>query len=429
MNYAQTISYLYQQLPVFHRIGPAAYKPDLGNIEMLCRLLGQPQLKFKSVHIAGTNGKGSVSHMLASVLQSAGYKTGLHTSPHLKDYRERFRINGKMIGKREVVRFLAAHSADFERIKPSFFEMSVALAFDYFACQQVDIAVIETGLGGRLDSTNVILPEVSVITNIGWDHMMLLGDSLEKIAGEKAGIIKPNIPVVIGETHPDTREVFCVRAKSVNAPIAFADQHYSIQKTKSGEIAGAEYRISRQGEVVYEKLFCPLNGNYQQRNLITVMKTVDVLKSQGYRISVQNVRDGIAQVVRQTGLKGRWQVLGRNPLTIADVGHNKDGLTWVLNQIAGTPHKNLHFVFGMVNDKDIDSVLAMLPQSATWYFCKPDIPRGLDVSVLTEMANVFGLKGKAYGSVKEALKAARSKAGKEDLVFVGGSTFVVAEVV
>lgn len=429
MNYTQTIAYLYQQLPVFHRIGPAAYKPDLGNIEALCQLLGQPHLKFKSVHIAGTNGKGSVSHMLASILQSAGYKAGLHTSPHLKDYRERFRINGRMIGKREVIRFVTSHKAAFERIKPSFFEMSVALAFDYFARQQVDIAVIETGMGGRLDSTNVIMPEVSVITNIGWDHMTFLGDTLAKIAVEKAGIIKPNTPAVVGESHPDTHEVFTGKAKSVNAPLTFADQHYRVQKVRSGNFLGSEYSVSASGMVVHDKLLCPLNGNYQQHNLITVLRTIDVLKSKGYNISNQIIRDGIAKVVKQTGFRGRWQVLGRNPLTIADVGHNKDGLTWVLNQITETPHRHLHFVFGMVNDKDIDAVLDMLPRSATYYFCKPDIPRGLSVQVLTEKADIARLNGQAYGSVKEALAAARKQAGKDDLVFVGGSTFVVAEVV
>jgi dihydrofolate synthase / folylpolyglutamate synthase len=429
MNYRQTIQYLYDQLPVFHRIGPAAYKPDMGNIEALCEMLGQPHQKFRSIHIAGTNGKGSVSHLLASILQSAGYKTGLHTSPHLKDYRERFRINGKMMLKSEVIDFVKKWKKEFEVLKPSFFEMSVALAFDHFSKHEVDIAVIETGMGGRLDSTNILMPEVSVITNIGWDHMMFLGDTLEKIAKEKAGIIKRGIPVVVGETLPETRKVFLDRACCKKAPLFFTRENLSIEKTGQDKNSGSYYRIHENGELLFDNLYCPLGGDYQQHNILTTLKVKDVLREKGFEISKQNVSQGISGVIKQTGLKGRWQVLGRNPLTIADIGHNKDGLAQVLNQIKSTPHEHLHFVLGMVNDKDIEGILEMLPKAATYYFCRPDIPRGLDAQVLATKAKQVGLTGFHYNSVAQAYDEARKSAGKNDLVFVGGSTFVVAEIV
>jgi dihydrofolate synthase / folylpolyglutamate synthase len=429
MNYRQTIQYLYDQLPVFHRIGPAAYKPDMGNIEALCQMLGQPHQKFRSIHIAGTNGKGSVSHLLASILQSAGYKTGLHTSPHLKDYRERFRINGKLMLKSEVIDFVKKWRNEFATLKPSFFEMSVALAFDHFSKHEVDIAVIETGMGGRLDSTNILLPEVSVITNIGWDHMMFLGDTLEKIAKEKAGIIKRGIPVVLGETLPETRKVFLDRACCKKAPLYFATENLSIEKTGQDKNSGSYYRINKNGELLFDHLNCPLGGDYQQHNILTVLKTVDVLNNKGYTISDQHIYQGISDVVKQTGLKGRWQVLGRKPLTIADIGHNKDGLAQVLSQIKSTPHEHLHFVLGMVNDKDIEGILAMLPKAATYYFCRPDIPRGLDAEVLAKKAKQAGLNGTNYNSVAQAYHEARKSAGRNDLVFVGGSTFVVAEII
>lgn len=429
MNYRQTIQYLYDQLPVFHRIGPAAYKPDMGNIEALCEMLGQPQKKFHSIHIAGTNGKGSVSHLLASILQSAGYKTGLHTSPHLKDYRERFRINGKMMLKSEVVDFVKKWKNEFETLRPSFFEMSVALAFDHFSKHKVDIAIIETGMGGRLDSTNILMPEVSVITNIGWDHMMFLGDTLEKIATEKAGIIKGGIPAVVGETLPETKKVFIDRACFLKAPLYFAEENLTIEKTGQDKNYGAYYKVCENEELLFDKLFCPLGGDYQQHNILTVLKTVDVLKHKGYAISDQHIHQGLSDVVKQTGLKGRWQVLGRKPLTIADIGHNKDGLTQVLSQIKYTPHDHLHFVLGMVNDKDIDGILQMLPKAATYYFCRADIPRGLDAGVLATKANHADLKGIHYKSVAQAFDEARKSAGNNDLVFVGGSTFVVAEIV
>lgn len=429
MDYRQTIQFLYDQLPVFHRIGPAAYKPDMGNIEALCSMLGEPQKKFRSIHIAGTNGKGSVSHLLASVLQSAGYKTGLHTSPHLKDYRERFRINGKMILKSDVIDFVKIWKKEFESLKPSFFEMSVALAFDYFSKKQVEIAVIETGMGGRLDSTNILTPEVSVITNIGWDHMMFLGNTLEKIAQEKAGIIKPGIPVVIGETHPETESVFISKARASASPFYFADQGLRIEKAKSALTSGSHFNVYRGEEIIHDHLYCPLGGDYQLPNIVTVLKAVDVLRNQNFHIPPGAVTSGIANVVQDTGLKGRWQVLGRNPLIIADVGHNKDGIRFVIDQINKLRFRKLHFVLGMVNDKDVVSILEMLPASASYYFCKPDIPRGLDASLLATEAVKTGLCGEIFASVGKAFLAAKDNAGKDDLIFIGGSTFVVAEVV
>ncbi len=428
MNYRQTMAYLYEQLPVFHRTGPAAYKPDIGNIAVLCELLKQPHQKFQSIHIAGTNGKGSVSHMLASILQSAGYTTGLHTSPHLKDYRERFRINGKMIPKSEVVDFIVKWKKEFKAILPSFFEISVALAFDHFSRNKVDIAVIETGMGGRLDSTNILTPRLSVITNIGWDHMAFLGNTLAAIAGEKAGIIKPGIPVVIGETHPETQSVFLEKARSMQASVSFADQNIYINKTGHSRNLGVYYKIFNQQGLLFQRLFCPLGGDYQRHNILTVLKTVEILNELGFHISKTHIRDGISGVVRQTGLKGRWQILGRKPMTIADVGHNKDGLNSVLKQILEIPHQRFHFVLGMVNDKDIDTIIRLLPQHAIYYFCKPDIPRGLDEFILTEKAKQAGLSGSSFSSVSKAYEAARQDAAENDLVFIGGSTFVVAEI-
>jgi dihydrofolate synthase / folylpolyglutamate synthase len=429
MNYRQTIQYLYDQLPVFHRIGPAAYKPDMGNIKALCEILGQPHKKFRSIHIAGTNGKGSVSHLLASILQSAGYKTGLHTSPHLKDYRERFRINGKMMLKSQVIDFVKTWKKVFEGLHPSFFEMSVALAFDHFARNQVDIAIIETGMGGRLDSTNILTPEISVITNIGWDHMNFLGATLEEIAGEKAGIIKPGVPVIIGEALPETRPVFVDCAHSLKAPVHFAEEEYQIERTSQLPNAGSYYIIHKKGKLLFDHLYCPLSGDYQQHNLITALRVTDVLSQQGFVISNQHIRQGISGVIRQTGLKGRWQILAKNPLSIADIGHNKNGISYIVKQISRTPHNHLHLVLGMVNDKDIDGILALLPASATYYFCRPDIPRGLDVHILAAKAKQRGLIGNVYKSVSEAFAQARKNAEKNDLVFAGGSTFVVAELV
>ena len=411
MNYQQTLDYLYSQLPIYQRIGKAAYKADLNNTIAICKLLDNPQNDFKSIHIAGTNGKGSTAHILASILQSSGLKNGLYTSPNLKDFRERIRINGEMITKDKVCEFVERYKTDFEKIKPSFFEMTVALAFDYFAGQEVDVAVIETGLGGRLDSTNIITPVLSVITNIGIDHTEFLGNTLEKIAGEKAGIIKQNVPVVIGETQEEIKHVFIAKANEVNAEICFADK----------EVEKFEFRNSN-----FET---DLLGNYQRKNIITALKCIDVLKQPGFSIEDEHIQAGLKNVVKNTDLLGRWQVLSQSPLTICDAAHNVEGLVEILPQIRSTPHEVLHFVLGMVKDKDIDPMLKLLPENAVYYFCKADIPRGLDQNELREKAKKHNLSGKSYPSVKESLKNAKSNAEKEDLIFVGGSSFVVAEVV
>jgi len=426
MTYQQTIDYLYAQLPMFTRVGVSAFKANLDNTIALCRLLDNPQRRFKSIHIAGTNGKGSTSHMLAAILQTAGYKTGLYTSPHLKDFRERIRVNGQMIGKHAVVDFVAAHKRDFEQIQPSFFEMTVALAFDHFAHEQVDIAVIETGLGGRLDSTNIITPLLSVITNIGWDHMNLLGDTLPKIAGEKAGIIKPGIPVVIGERQDEVAQVFIDKAREEHAPMVFASDIYQT-RVKGGDDNLREVELKFAAQTLTIGL--DLTGSYQLKNIKTVLATVSELRAQGFHITDDHIKIALRQVKSLTGLHGRWETLSTYPLTICDTGHNPDGIADVLKNIANIKYRHLHFVIGMVNDKDGAKVLSMLPEDATYYFCKPDMPRGLDAEVLQQNAATFGLKGDAYLSVKAALLAAQSAAQAGDLVFVGGSTFVVAEVI
>ncbi|HPS74009.1 MAG TPA: folylpolyglutamate synthase/dihydrofolate synthase family protein [Bacteroidales bacterium] len=431
MNYSQSLEYIFSQLPMFHRIGAAAYKPDLGNITELCRSLGNPQHQLRTIHVAGTNGKGSVSHMLASILQEAGLKTGLFTSPHLKDFRERIRIDGRMIPRSKVASFITRLRTEFEHLHPSFFEMTTALAFEYFREENTDIAVIETGLGGRLDSTNVITPVVSVITNISFDHMQFLGDTLEKIALEKAGIIKPSVPVVIGETQPETEPVFRHQAAACGAPVLFADQLFTATPADPGRKAVTELDLivlQRDGEKSWH-VSSPLPGIYQEKNIITVMGVVSVLRAAGYPVTDRQVVDGIGKVIRNTGLSGRWQVLGKKPLTICDTGHNEGGLRYVLAQIAQTPHQRLHFVFGAVSDKDLKTILKMLPSDATYYFCKANVPRGMNARELAQMAHGNGLKGNDYPSVKQALAAARQAADDEDLIFVGGSTFVVAEVV
>jgi dihydrofolate synthase / folylpolyglutamate synthase len=431
MTYQQTLDYLFSQLPMFQRIGAAAYKADLNNTIAICNLLNNPENKFRSIHIAGTNGKGSTSHMLASVLQSAGLKVGLYTSPHLKDFRERIKINGKMIPEQNVIDFVEQYKTDFEKIQPSFFEMTVGLAFDYFAQEKVDIAVVEVGLGGRLDSTNVITPLVSVITNISFDHTALLGNTLEKIAVEKAGIIKDKVPVVIGETQTETANVFIEKAKQHHSKIVFADQVYSaknIQQVKK-ETLYLSMDIEKKDQLFFENLEIELLGFYQKKNVATVLAAIDELNKKGLSLSESDIRTGIKNVIKNTGLLGRWQVLSQAPLTIADTGHNEAGIKEVMNQISNTPHKQLHFVLGMVNDKDISTVLSLLPKEAQYYFCKAKIPRALEATELANQAEVLGLRGSVYNSVNEALIAAKTNADANDLVFIGGSTFTVAEVV
>ncbi len=425
-SYLETLDYLFEQLPMFHRIGAAAYKADLNNTLRIAELLNHPERKFRSVHVAGTNGKGSTSHMIASVLQSAGYKTGLYTSPHLKDFRERIRINGKMIPGQTVIDFVNLYSKDFERIKPSFFEWTVGLAFDYFANEQVDIAVIETGLGGRLDSTNIITPLVSVITNIGLDHTNLLGDTLKKIATEKAGIIKQGIPVVIGEYNDNIVHVFIDKAKETSSEILFADKNLSAVKNPPSA-ALPDFSIWEGKNMLYDFLQIDLTGNYQMKNVLTVIQTLRVLKKQGVSLLDRYIREGLNNVKAQTGLMGRWQIISQHPLTICDVAHNAEGIKYVVEQLSETPHNRLHIVLGMVNDKDITSVLNLLPANAEYYFCRANIPRALDATELAKQATALGLKGKSFFTVAEALQAARKNAKEDDLIFIGGSTFVVAE--
>jgi dihydrofolate synthase / folylpolyglutamate synthase len=427
LSYQATLDYLYSQLPMFTRIGAAAIKKDLTNTLALCNALNQPQEKFKSIHIAGTNGKGSTSHMMASILQEAGFKVGLYTSPHLKDFRERIRINGQMISEKEVVDFVDTHKALFEEIKPSFFEWTVALCFQHFAYHKVDIAIIETGLGGRLDSTNVIAPILSVISNIGWDHMDMLGDSLDKIAFEKAGIIKAKTPVVIGEALPETEPIFRKKSKAEKAEIIFAQKEYTMDyfsTTKNGVLCD----VKKGNQMYFKNLDCDLGGIYQQKNIITLIAAIDILKEQGYPISENDIRSGLEHVKRNTGLMGRWQVLKEKPFTVCDTGHNVDGIKYVMEQLKSIPSSKLRMVFGMVKDKDISKVLALLPKEAKYYFCKANLPRALDEKEMQAQASVFGLMGNCYASVIEAYKAAQSESIDTDVVFVGGSTFVVAEI-
>ncbi len=428
MNYTDTLDWMYKQLPMYQRIGSAAYKADLNNTIALLNLLGNPQHNFKSVHVAGTNGKGSTSHMLASIFQEAGYKTGLYTSPHLRDFRERIRINGEMIPQDKVVEFIEKHQNEFEKMGLSFFEMTVGMAFDYFSNEQVDIAIVEVGMGGRLDSTNLITPEISVITNIGLDHVQFLGDTLEKIAGEKAGIIKNNIPVVIGETQSETHQVFEDKAAECHSPIYFADQIFDCDKIHIESMDKQEYDIWKNNDLYLEACDMPLMGNYQKKNLATVMCAADLLRDK-FQLNEEHLRDGIANVIRNTHLMGRWQILSHDPLAIADTGHNVDGIREVISQLAEMSYNKLHFVIGMVNDKDIDHVLQLLPHNCEYYFCKADIPRGLDANILAGKAFELGLRGKVYDSVRDAFQSAINNASVDDVVFVGGSNFIVAEVV
>ncbi|MCX6239760.1 MAG: bifunctional folylpolyglutamate synthase/dihydrofolate synthase [Bacteroidia bacterium] len=429
-SYDNVIQYLYDHLPYYQRSGPAAYKDNLDNTNSLDEMFDHPHLNFKSVHVAGTNGKGSVSHMMASILMEAGYKTGLYTSPHLKDFRERIRINGGMIKKKFVVEFVEEFlRRNHEKVlEPSFFELTVMLAFDYFSKNHVDIAIIEVGLGGRLDSTNIIRPELSVITNISYDHMALLGDTLGKIALEKAGIIKRGVPVVIGETHAQTSIIFNGISKEMSAPIVFADQHfdpgYALYSTGDMQI----FNIRKGGKVVFGNLKLDLLGRYQSKNICTVLAVVEQLRELGWKIPEIALRNGLEKVVENTGLLGRWQVIGANPRIICDTGHNEGGIREVVAQIKETPYKRLHFVIGMVNDKDISGVLRLLPKDAIYYFTKASIPRALDENQMMKMAAYFNLQGSTYPSVAGAFAAARKNAGPDDLIFVGGSTFVVAEV-
>tara|TARA_R110000823_G_scaffold266883_1_gene386697 strand:- start:113016 stop:114188 length:1173 start_codon:yes stop_codon:yes gene_type:complete len=390
---------------MYQRVGKTAFKKDLSNTLKLSKHLSNPEQNFKSIHVAGTNGKGSVSHMLASVLQEAGYKVGLYTSPHLKDFRERIKVNGQMISEEEVISFVKNNQSFLEENKLSFFEMTVGLAFHYFSNQTVDIAVIEVGLGGRLDSTNIITPEVSVITNIGFDHTAFLGTTYTEIASEKAGIIKPNIPVVIGETVPDTKKVFQKIASEKNASITFAEM-----ETISG----------------YES---DLKGVYQKKNKKTAVCALKLLQKNCWHISEEHIRNGLLNTVKNTGLQGRYQTLQESPRVICDTAHNKEGLELVLQQVQEEPYEDLHIVLGVVNDKDLDSILPLFPTQATYYFCKPDVPRGLEASILAKTTKEFELTGMTFNSINKAYASALENASENDLIYIGGSTFTVAEVV
>jgi dihydrofolate synthase/folylpolyglutamate synthase len=405
MNYTDTVSWMFSQLPMYQNKGKAAYKADLSNTIKLSKYLGFPEAKFKSIHVAGTNGKGSTSHMLASILQEAGYKVGLYTSPHLKDFRERIKINGRVISKQFVIQFIKSNKPFFESNLLSFFEMTVGLAFNYFAKQKVDVAVIEVGLGGRLDSTNIITPEVSVITNIGLDHTQFLGNTIKEIAFEKGGIIKPNVPVVIGETQRETKPVFTALTKKNKAPIYFAD------------------------ELIITDYPSDLRGNYQKHNIKTAIQTIAEIRKKGFKILEKNIKEGLLNVIKNTDIKGRWQVLQTAPKIICDIAHNKEGLTFVINQIKEEAFENLHVVLGMVNDKEIDNLIDLFPKKANYYFCKPNVERGLNAEILKTYFVKKGFKGSVYKTVKSALDSAKKNADKNDLIYVGGSTFVVAEII
>ena len=398
MNYKDSLKYLFSQLPMYQRTGAAAYKKDIGNIIEACNFLDNPHKKFKSIHIAGTNGKGSTAHLISSILQEAGFKTGLYTSPHLKDFRERIKINGVKISENDVISFVTINKKNFEKINMSFFEYTVALAFDHFAKEKVDIAIIETGLGGRLDSTNIISPEISVITNIGYDHMNLLGNTLEQIAIEKAGIVKEKTPVLIGRKQIETETVFEEKASQKNTSVFYA----------------------KQNEVKFNV------PNYQKENINTSISAIKILD---WKISNQEINDGIKNVNQNTGLRGRWETLSKNPKIICDTGHNVDGISNIINQLKQIKFNKLHIVFGTVNDKKINEILNLLPKDAKYYFCKAKIDRALNADKLKSIANEYKLIGESFESVEKALLNAKNNAKKEDLIFIGGSTFVVAEVI
>jgi len=404
MTYKQAIDFLYSQIPVFHNIGAAAYKPGLQNTYALANVYGNPQNELKCIHIAGTNGKGSTSHMLASIFQELGWKTGLYTSPHLKDFRERIKFNGKPINKKFVVDFIDKHRDEIQKIQPSFFELTFVMSLQYFAAKKTDIVIVETGLGGRLDSTNIVNPDLSIITNISKDHTQFLGNTLVKIAGEKAGIIKPGIPVVIGEEDKTLHKLFLKTAKANESPIFFS-QYFSYPKNIISE----------------------LKGGFQQKNIRTVLTAVEVLNRSGYAIPNPVALKGIAKVVTNTGLKGRWQTLSKNPFIICDIGHNEAGIKEVLKNLKKEKFKNLHMVLGVVNDKDVNAMLAQLPKKAVYYFTNAKIARALPAQELKIIASKHKLKGDAYSSVKKAVNAAKENYKKGDLIFIGGSNFVVAE--
>lgn len=422
LSYQEALRYLYDNLPMFQRLGPAAIKRDLSNTLKLCAVLGDPHKTFKSLHVAGTNGKGSTCHMLASVFQAAGYRTGLYTSPHLKEFTERIKIDGREVSQAYVLDFVNRIKPAIEEIGPSFFEITVAMAFDYFAQQGVDVAVIETGLGGRLDSTNVITPIISVITNISWDHKDLLGETLPQIATEKAGIIKHGVPVVISERQPSVQDVFIRKARDEQSDIFFASDAYAVSGAPDSEAVD----ILKNDEVILPSVALPLKGLYQQHNVPAVVQTIDLLRTR-FDISDRDLKVGLENTVINTGLKGRWQILQSDPLVVCDTGHNESGIREVLRQIERQKRDQLFMILGMVKDKDVNQVLSLLPADAIYYFCQAKIPRAMDAGSLQEQATLHGLKGEVVPDVNEALRRALVRAKKSDLIFIGGSTYVVAE--
>ena len=427
MTYQQTLDYLVTKLPLFSKVGAAAYKKDITNTVLLCDASGNPQNKIKTIHVAGTNGKGSTSHMLAAIFQQCGYKTGLYTSPHLKDFRERIKVDGNWIEENFIISFVEKMKDISEKISPSFFELTVVMALQYFAEQKVDIAIIETGLGGRLDSTNVITPQLSIITNIGYDHMNILGDTLEKIAFEKAGIIKPNVPVVIGESLPETKNIFLEKAKQCKSEIIFAETEYIITDSflKINEL---DVEVTNSASNKKEKYILDLNGIYQQKNLVTVLAAIDELNNLGYNLEKENISSALASVKKITGLHGRWDIIQMEPVIALDVAHNEDGIKQLLHQISLCKYDHLHIIFGIVKDKDADKILSLLPKDAMYYFTRSQIPRALPEDELAAKAKQFDLHGEKFSEVNEALRAAMAKAHKEDLIVVCGSVFLVGEV-
>jgi len=422
MTYQETLTYLYNSAPLFQHVGKAAYKEGLENTLALDEYFGHPHRKFRTIHVAGTNGKGSCSHTLAAILQSAGYHVGLYTSPHLVDFRERIRINGVPVSQEFVVDFVDKHRSFFEPLHPSFFELATAMAFHYFATQQVDVAVIEVGLGGRLDCTNIIHPDLCLITNISFDHVQFLGNTLAKIAGEKAGIIKPSVPVVIGETTPETKPVFQQKAAQVNAPIFFAEEEHPLLSALHDESGNYVYQTTR-----YHDLKGELGGICQEKNTNTLLTALPLLEQQGYHITETDIRNGFAHVCELTGLMGRWQKLSSHPTIVCDTGHNVGGIQYIVKQLSFQKYKQLHIVMGMVNDKDISGVLAMLPKDAIYYFTQASVQRALPAEKVKELASSYGLSGDAYPDVKTAVEAAQKRADADDFIFVGGSSFIVAD--
>jgi len=427
MTYKEAIEFLFKSLPMYQREGKAAYKNNLDNTLLLDDRLGHPHQHYPTVHIAGTNGKGSVSHMLASVLQASGFRTGLYTSPHLVDFRERIRINGKLLPEDEVTRFVAGSQEIIRKIQPSFFEMTVAMAFDYFARERVDVAVIETGMGGRLDSTNIITPVLSIITNISLDHTMFLGTDLRSIAREKGGIIKRGVPLVVGRDDPSYLEVLLSMAVEKDAPVVVAGRLFDTLYSTMNREGSMVLRIGRPGEAGTTSITCDLTGDYQRENIITALSAIEQLQNLKWDIGESDILDGFARVTQLTGIAGRWQTIGTNPRSICDTAHNADGIAVVFKQIMQIPWKRLHVVWGMVGDKDIDSILPLLPRDAAYYFTSSSVPRSMGATELSERAAVYGLSGAAFPGVEKAYRAARAAAGSDDMIFTGGSTFVVAD--